>query len=170
MRYRGIWHGDEREGYHMGVPNQPSTQHGPANATFRASRTRSSITSNINSSTIEALAWYLSWSRSCTKKPGPTRSEWGTRSELYNWITAPCLRKAFLQFLAVSEQFSVFPKGTCCCRCSERDRDGELIFPAIGYEGLCNLELEKNRIEATKAARKEARKWKTPDKLRDRVI
>jgi hypothetical protein len=96
--------------------------------------------------------------------------KWGTRSELYSWITAPCLRKAFLQFLAVPEQFSVFPKGTCCCRCSERDRGEEPIFPAIGYEGLCNLELETSRIQATKVARKEARRWKTPDKLRSRVI
>lgn len=40
----------------------------------------------------------------------------------------------------------------------------------LSGDRLRRVMLEKNRIEATKAARKEARKWKSPDKLRDRVI
>ena len=96
----------------------------------------------------------------------------GNRTEVYTWITAPCLRRAFLDFLAVPEQYVIPPLGKCCSRCSETQRksDSTLSTAVVGYEGICDMELEKARSEATKAARNEPRKWKTPEKLENMAL
>jgi superfamily II DNA helicase RecQ len=97
-------------------------------------------------------------------------------TEIYNWVTAPCLRFSFLEFLSVSEQYTALPDGMCCSRCSERQRESNasLVFPAIGYEGICDIEVEKKRNDTVKARREALRqlkaKWKTPEKLQKEVF
>lgn len=96
----------------------------------------------------------------------------GNRAEVYNRITAHCLRFSFLEFLSVSEQYTALPDGMCCSRCSGRQRESNasLAFPAISYEGICDIEIQKERNNADKAARKKLRKWKTPEKLQQAVL
>ena len=91
--------------------------------------------------------------------------KWGQNAAIYTWLTASCLRCAFLEFW-------VHCYVACCARCSElqRESDNNLVFDAIGYEGLCDIEVEKGRSEATKETRKELWKWKTPAKLHDTVL
>lgn len=90
--------------------------------------------------------------------------KFGSRAEVYTFITALCLRRSFLEFLSVPDQYVVAFKGMCCFRCSERQKS-EITSPVIGYEGMCDLSLEDGRIKCDKAARKELRRWKTPEKL-----
>src|SRR6267143_592176 len=70
--------------------------------------------------------------------------------------------RAFLDFLAVPEQYVILPLSKCCSRCSETQRksDPTLSTAVVGYEGICDMEPEKARSELTKATRHELRKWK----------
>src|SRR5882762_852508 len=72
-------------------------------------------------------------------------SAWSQIGKVYTWITAPCLRRAFLDFLAVPEQYVILPLSKCCSRCSETQRksDPTLSTAVVGYEGICDMELEK---------------------------
>ncbi|OXV06558.1 hypothetical protein Egran_05676 [Elaphomyces granulatus] len=98
--------------------------------------------------------------------------KWGPKAAIYTWLTASCLRRAFLEFLSAEKEYTAMSPGTCCSKCSELQRKSNknLVFDAIGYEGLCDIEVEKGRSEAAKETRKELRKWKTPTKLQDMVL
>lgn len=98
--------------------------------------------------------------------------KYGKENELYNWITAPCLRLSLLEFLLVSDQYTAPPDGMCCSRCSERQRESSasLVFQAIGYEGICDSEIEKKRNDAIKAKQERLRQLKTPGKMQKAVF
>lgn len=95
-----------------------------------------------------------------------------SKVDIWKWLVSPCLRRGFLEHLNVPDQYPDPPPapGKCCSRCTERQLQSgiEITDPIIGFQGLCDLEIDTARLAKFKAIRKEQLKNRTHALLQEK--